>query len=96
MNLPCHHIFKVREMFTVPLYSPHLSAERWTRQFYSKVCRAMPANQTLNNVGEDPEDQTLNNLGEVCTNKNHVVSISTVKRKKRKYQMRMRNLDWLL
>lgn len=84
MNLPCHHIFKVRQMFTVPLYNPNLSAERWTRQFYSKVCRVIPANQILNDVDEE------------CTNENHVVSISTVKKKKIKYQMRMRNLDRLI
>ncbi|XP_016663493.1 uncharacterized protein LOC103310573 isoform X2 [Acyrthosiphon pisum] len=74
MNLPCHHIFKVQQMFTVELYNPHLSAERWTRQFYSKVCRVMPANVS----------QTLSNLDEVCTNENHVVSISMVKKDKKK------------
>jgi len=72
MNLPCHHIFKVRQIFTVPLYNPHLSAERWTRQFYSKVCRVMPANQTLNNLDEE------------CTNENHGVSISMIEKKKKK------------
>lgn len=72
MNLPCHHIFEVRQIFTVPLYNTHLSAERWTRQFYSKVCRLMPANQTLNNLDEE------------CTNENHGVSISKVEKKKKK------------
>ncbi|CAI6350467.1 unnamed protein product [Macrosiphum euphorbiae] len=30
--LPCHHIFKVRQINNMPLYCPELCAERWSRK----------------------------------------------------------------
>jgi len=47
MCLPCHHILKLRQIYNIPLYDPNLYAERWTRNYYAKVCRVIPTDHSI-------------------------------------------------
>jgi len=59
--LPCHHIFKVRQINNSSLYCPELCAERWSRKYYSAVCRVIPSSCELEvdiSVSKDPVNVT--------------------------------------
>lgn len=43
LGLPCHHIFKVRQINNMSLYCP----ERWSRKYYSTACRVIPSSFEL-------------------------------------------------
>jgi len=44
--LPCHHIFKVRQINNISLLCPALCL-RWSRKYYSTVCRVIPSSSEI-------------------------------------------------
>jgi len=75
MCLPCHHILKLRQIYNIPLHNPELYAERWTREYYAKVCRVIPTNNTEHIKGNQINDRNeIQNINIVTVEKKKILN----------------------